>query len=355
MSKLSPPLRVAIVGAGYFGSFHYDAWRRTPEAEIVGICARRPEAAADLAAEYGAPGQPLPIFPDAAEMAEKLAPLHIVDITAPPVAHLELIRALAPKVDNIICQKPFCDGVEGARAALKIAEETGVRIAVHENIRFQPWYREIKRILDRGDLGELYQISFRLRPGDGQGPRAYMDRQPYFQSMPRFLVHETAIHWVDCFRYLFGEATSVYAELARLNPQIAGEDAGFVLMNFADGRRGLFDGNRLADHIAENRRRTMGEMLIEGAKAALRLDGDARLWLRPHGSNDETEHTFEWRDHLFGGDCVYACNRGILDAWLAGVEPEVSARRYLRNQEIEEAIYVSAEDGRRITMPAVQS
>jgi hypothetical protein len=42
-------------------------------------------------------------------------------------------------------------------------------------------------------------------------------------------------------------------------------------------------GNRLADHKAENRRLTMGEMLIEGSEGTLRLDGDGGLWLRSHG------------------------------------------------------------------------
>ena len=38
----------------------------------------------------------------------------------------------------------------------------------------------------------------------------------------------------------------------------------------------MFDGNRLADHKAENRRLTMGEMLIEGSKGTLRLNGVSR-------------------------------------------------------------------------------
>ena len=48
--------------------------------------------------------------------------------------------------------------------------------------------------------------------------------------------------------------------------------------NCADrgGARAMFDGNRLADHKAENRRLTMGEMLIEGSKGTLRLNGVSR-------------------------------------------------------------------------------
>ena len=46
-----------------------------------------------------------------------------------------------------------------------------------------------------------------------------------------------------------------------------------------------YTGNRLADHKAENRRLTMGEMMIEGSDGTLRLDGDGALWLRSHGKN----------------------------------------------------------------------
>ncbi len=113
------------------------------------------------------------------------------------------------------------------------------QVFVHENFRFQPWYSLLKTLIDKGAIGEPSQLSFRLRPGDGQGDQAYLERQPYFRDMPRFLVHETAIHWIDTFRYLFGEVTAVYARLRRCNPVIAGEDAGMILFDFANGRQGV--------------------------------------------------------------------------------------------------------------------
>ena len=94
----------------------------------------------------------------------------------------------------------------------------------------------------------------------------------------------------------------------------------------------------------------MGEMWIEGPEGTLRLDGEGRLWLRKFGENAETAQPFEWRDHLFGGDCVHLCNRHILDAWLADEEPETAAAAYLRNQEIEDAIYRSAETGTHLAV-----
>ena len=56
------------------------------------------------------------------------------------------------------------------------------------------------------------KLTFRLRTGDGQGPDAYLSRQPYFQKMEHFLVHETAVHWIDTFRFLLGDINAVYAD-----------------------------------------------------------------------------------------------------------------------------------------------
>ncbi|MEL6767663.1 MAG: Gfo/Idh/MocA family oxidoreductase, partial [Pseudomonadota bacterium] len=166
MPDLVPPIRVAVIGAGYFGRFHYDAWSRMPEVTLAAVCERDPEKARAVAEDYGAPGQPLPIFSDVRAMLEAVQP-DLVDITAPPAAHMPLLEALVPKVGHIICQKPFCAGFQAASEAVALAARHGTRIAVHENIRFQPWNEEAKRLLDRGLIGTPWQVSFRLRPGDG--------------------------------------------------------------------------------------------------------------------------------------------------------------------------------------------
>ena len=185
---------------------------------------------------------------------------------------------------RIICQKPFCGALDPARRMAGLAAEAGVDLIVHDNFRFQPWYRQLKTIIDEGSLGRIHQISFALRPGDGRGPAAYLDRQPYFQTMERFLVHETAVHFLDVFAFLLGLPDHVYADLRRLNPHIAGEDAGIIILGYDDGRRAIFDGNRLIDHAADNRRLTMGEALVEAEAASVRLDGYGRLHRRETGA-----------------------------------------------------------------------
>ena len=335
--------RIAIVGAGYFGRFHYDAWSRIEGCRLVGLCTRSGRGAGEVAAEFGVPAT----FTDLGAMLSETRP-DLLDITAPSETHLQAIAIAAPAARWIVCQKPFCRDMAEAREAVRLAQAQGARVVVHENVRFQPWYREIRRLLDDGAVGEAYQVTFRLRPGDGQGADAYLDRQPYFREMPRFLVHETGIHWIDTFRYLLGEVTAVSADLRRLNPAIAGEDAGIVQFAFANGARGLFDANRLADHAAANRRLTLGEMELEGSAGTIRLDGSARITRRKHGASDWREHVYEWQDRHFGGDCVYLTNRATLTAFREGKPAETEADAYLRNLEIEAAVYRSHKERRWI-------
>lgn len=335
--------RVATTGTGYFSQFQYEAWTRMNDVEIVAVFNRTEENGRRVAEAYGIPE----VFTDLDEMLAIAKP-DLLDIITPPVTHLDYIRIAARHRVPMICQKPFCRNLGEGEEAVRIAEAAKTLLVIHENFRFQPWYGEAKRLLEAGALGDPYEITFHLRPGDGQGPRAYLDRQPYFQTMDRFLVHETAIHLIDTFRYLMGEVGEVYARLKRLNPVIAGEDAGIILFDFAGGARGVFDGNRLVDHAAENRRLTMGEMLVEGSEAVLRLDGDGRLYLRGHGSNHEEEVSYPWENRGFGGDCVFRLQQHVVDHLGGRGAIMNTGRDYLANLAIEQAAYESDKLGRRL-------
>ena len=180
-----------------------------------------------------------------------------------------------------------------------------------------------------------------MRPGDGQGDKAYIDRQPYFQKMERFLIHETAIHLIDVFRFLFGDIKSVFANLSKLNTIISGEDAGIVIFEFKNGIRGLFDGNRLSDHIAVDRRLTIGEMLIEGSKGTLRLNGDGEIFKRKFGNNIEKKVKYKWTKKGFAGDSVFECQKQLLNHFLKGGKLINNAEEYLENIKVESYIYKS--------------
>ena len=336
-------LRVAVAGAGYFTQFQLDGWKRMPGVELAAICNRDHAKARALADRFKIPR----VYGDVAEMIEREKP-GLLDIVTPPVTHREYVGEAARRGIAVICQKPFGRGYAEALEIESVARAAGITLAVHENFRFMPHFREARRLIDAGRLGALHSIAFRLRPGDGQGPRAYLERQPYFQGMERFLVFETAIHLIDTFRYLMGEVTAVTARLRKVNPVIAGEDAGYIVFEFEGGATGLFDGNRLNDHVAQNPRRTMGECWLEGAAGVLRLDGEARLWWKPH-QQPEIEHRYDrGRDDTFGGGACDALQAHVVNHLLRKTPLENSGGDYLANMKLLEAVYASHAGGRRI-------
>lgn len=339
------PLRVAVVGTGYFSQFHLQGWQQVAGAHVVAVCDRDAARATAAASQFR--------INETATQVDALASrddIDLFDVVVPPAAQRDVLDALLPLGKPVICQKPFGRDYAEAVAVTNLAKQHGTTLVVHENFRFMPWYREAQRLVATGALGTVHNISFRLRPGDGQGADAYLNRQPYFQTMPRLLVVETAIHLIDTFRMICGEVTSVYAQLRKLNPVIAGEDAGIIVFEFDSGAAGIFDGNRLNDHVAANPRTTMGEMWLEGSAGVLRLDGDARLWFKPH-QQPERQHDYPRGSETgFGGGACGALQQHVVDALRNHRSPENTAADYLTNLQIQEAVYRSNATHQRIIL-----
>src|SRR5581483_11447370 len=134
-------LRGVALGAGYFAPFQYEAWTRIPEVEIVAMYNRTQAKAAPIMARYGVPRY----YANWKEMIDCEKP-DFVDIITPPDTHEEMCRYAAERGAHIICQKPLAPNYEISRRIVEFACAAGVRFMVHENFRWQPWYRTIKRI-----------------------------------------------------------------------------------------------------------------------------------------------------------------------------------------------------------------
>ncbi|WP_168566537.1 Gfo/Idh/MocA family protein [Crateriforma spongiae] len=333
-------LKGAVIGAGYFSQFHYDAWNRISDVEIVACCDRDLTRAKDAAQQYGIDH----VYGDVGEMLDR-HDVDFVDIITRPDTHLPLVQLAAARGLAVICQKPLAPTVAEARKLVDAADQQGVRLMVHENFRFQPWYREIKKLLDDGAIGDrLHTLSFRNRAGDGHGDDAYLARQPYFQTMEQFLIFEAGIHTIDTFRYLGGEITQAWCWHRKLNPVIAGEDTAIGVFRFQEGATGLYDANRYNESTADNPRYTFGDVLVEGNSGSIRLYDDGRLTIQRLGQK-ETPHDYSPSRHGFAGDCVFATQEHFVQNLLSGQPFETDGPSYLKSLAVQEAMYASSQSG----------
>jgi D-apiose dehydrogenase len=332
-------LKGVCVGAGYFSRFQYEAWSRIAGVKIAALCNRDVAKGKMLADEFGITN----VYATVAEMLDAEQP-DFIDIITPPETHLAFCREAYKRKINVIVQKPLAPTLAESKQIVEEAEAAGVRLMVHENFRFQPWYREIKKLLDDNVIGDkIFSSYFRMRMGDGWGEDAYVNRQPYFREMPRLLVYETGIHFIDTFRYLFGEVESVYAKLRKLNSVIAGEDAGNIHFDFKNGVQATWDANRFNESNNANPRYTFGEMLIEGNGGSIRLYCDGNITIQKLGEK-EMPHAYHHEDKNFAADCVYATQQHFVDCLSSNKPFETSGTDYLKNILLQEAVYRSSEE-----------
>ena len=325
-------LRVAGVGAGYFSQFHLQGWRAIPEVELVGWCDRDVARVKGVAA-YGS----------VEEMIDNAKP-DLVDIVTPPDTHRELVSATAAHGLPVICQKPLAPTYAEAVEVVERAERAGVPLIVHENFRWQPWYRAIKDVQVRGDIGDFTHIHFLMRMGDGWGEDAYLARQPFFREYPRLLIYETGVHFIDTFRFLLGDVATVVAETKQLNPAIRGEDAGQVLLKFRNGSTAIWDASRYNESEAANPRFTFGELRIDGTRGHLTMDLSSTIRVKRLGQ-PAVELDYPRERKNFAGDCVFFLQRHFVDCMVSGEEFESSGSDYLSNVRIVDAAYESARTG----------
>lgn len=325
-------LRGALVGCGFFGGIQMEAWRRMPDVEIVAACDPALERARQFAPRA---------WTSIEEMLDR-EELDFVDIATRPESHLELMKIVAARRLPVICQKPLAPSWKEALAIGAVVKETGVRAMVHENWRWQPWYREAKQRIANGDIGNPVTYTFRTRKRDGVGPEPYT-AQPYFREMPRLLVYETLIHHLDTARFLFGDLQGITAKLRRHNGIIRGEDQGLILAEHDRGMVGVVDGHRFLEPDSP----VMGDALFEGDETYLRIVPRGDVYLGQ-------ERVWEYREAGgYRGDSVRATQQHFVDCLRSGEPFETGVSDYLQSFAATEAAYRSAEQGRTVTIQEV--
>jgi predicted dehydrogenase len=260
-----------MVGAGHISGQHVPAWHASPDAELVAICdldRHRAENRRTQLLRFGDPD--VALFTDVAAMLREVRP-DCVDLVTRPESHLALIELAARAGAHVLCQKPLAPSLAEARWMIEVCRRAGARFMVTEMWRYLPWYRDAKRLLAEGAIGPAHYLRI-------IGPREVMrrqrpvqDQQPYFADMPRLIIYEMFVHWIDCARFLLGEIESVYARAGRVNPAIVGEDWAVLLCGHAGGATSLVESSWATPTDTPSVRRE-GDVLLEGADGALHFD-----------------------------------------------------------------------------------
>ena len=196
-------LKVGIIGCGNiaYGS-HLPAYIGNNEAKVVALCDINSEKFSRFEKFLGK----LPKYTDYKEMIEK-ENLDFVDICTPNYLHAEIAIYAMKHGLHVFCEKPDTISVENALKMKQVQEQTGKHLMVMRNNRY--WYstKELKKMIDNGDFGEIYTgrcgwIRRRGIPGRG----GWFTTKAQSGGGPLI---DLGVHMIDLAIYLMGNPKAV--------------------------------------------------------------------------------------------------------------------------------------------------
>jgi predicted dehydrogenase len=174
--------RVGLVGCGRMGATIDDEVKDRPNAQLylpyshaaaIVACERMelvavsdPVAAKALAAQerYGAAHW----YADYREMIEKEA-LDVVSVATRPGPHAEIVVFAARSgVRGVYCEKPLCNAVREMDAMLEACSRAGVKFNYGTQRRYTALYRNARRLLEAGEIGQVQAVLAHCGAGAAQ-------------------------------------------------------------------------------------------------------------------------------------------------------------------------------------------
>lgn len=222
-------MRAAVIGVGSMGTNHARVYSELNEVDLVAVADNYGDQAAKVACRLGGGVRP---YADYLTMLDEQRP-DLVSIAVPTSEHLRVARAAIERGVHVLVEKPIAASLTEAVEMARLAERHGVVLTVGHIERFNPAIIELKRRLDAGELGRIFEIHARRL-----GPFP-----PRIQDVG--VIVDLATHDLDVIHKLIDSpAQRVYAETDR-RIHSAHEDIVMGLIKFANGVLAIIDINWL--------------------------------------------------------------------------------------------------------------
>lgn len=332
-----PPLRFALLGAGFWSQYQLAGWKELSGAECVAVYNRTLARAESLAARFGVPAA----YDDVEELLRRER-VDFLDIVTAVETHADLVGVAADHGLPVICQKPLATSLEEAEEMVDTCREAGVPLYVHENWRWQAAIRAFKEALGAGRIGQPFRASIQYNSSF-----PVFDNQPFLKELEQFILADMGSHILDTARFLFGEADRLYCQTHRVHPDIHGEDVATVMLEMG-GVSVVCE----MSYASRTERERFPETFIhvEGSEGALELAPD--FWLRETTAEGTRAWRcppprYAWADPRYAAvhASIVACNANILQALGGGAEAETSGEDNLNTVRLVYGAYESAEWG----------
>ncbi|MFF2513765.1 Gfo/Idh/MocA family protein [Streptomyces sp. NPDC058086] len=263
-------LGVAVVGFGWMGRVHTQAYARVPHhfpglslrPELVAVADEVPGRAEEAAAQYGFAAA----HRDWREVAADPR-VQAVSIAAPNFLHREIGLAMAEAGKHIWIEKPVGLTAEDARAVSDAVTKAGVQGTVGFNYRSAPAVAAARELIASGEIGTVTHVRIRLFSDYAAHPEGALTWRYERERGGSGVLGDLASHGVDLARFLLGEIEALTADTAIFLPRrarptgataghtratggelgpVENEDYVNCLLRFASGARGVLEACRVS-------------------------------------------------------------------------------------------------------------
>jgi predicted dehydrogenase len=283
-------------------------------------------------------------YEDLDEMLTKEQGLNAVYIGTEPSRHLEVVKKVAPRGIDILCDKPIATNLEEADEIISIAEDSDVKLMVPFNPPYQLGVIRMKEMIESGEFGDIYHLNA-TKYGKiptvikGLNTSWFLDQEK--AGFGGFA--DIGIHAVFGLMWLVGRpAKKVYAEIGRrVHTEIPVDDFGTVFIEFEGGVIGTISAGWVNPLGFPTHLDAKFEIL--GSKKAMIVDKpyhDFKIF-----DQEKTESVNWWRV-----DVDRLIDEFIMSI-IEGREPAITGRDARAALEIIVAAYKSSEAGKEINLP----
>ena len=338
-------IRFALVGCGRIANNHMEAVRKHAElAELIAVCDVN-KAALDKAVEKtGAKG-----FASLDGLLEKSEPDCVI-LATPSGLHSEQAIRCAQAKRSVMTEKPMATRWHDGTRMVTACDAANVYLFVVKQNRRNATLQLVKQAVDKGRFGRIYMVNSNVF---WTRPQEYYDSAKWRGTWEfdggAFM--NQASHYVDLLDWLIGPVESVQAYIATLARRIEVEDTGVMSLRWRSGALGSMNVTMLT--YPKNYE---GSITIIGEKGTVRLGGIAvneiQHWefAEPEPEDELVAQASYETTSVYGfGHPLYYDN--VIKVLRGEAEPETDGREGLKSLELLIATYLSARDGRRVSLP----
>jgi UDP-N-acetyl-2-amino-2-deoxyglucuronate dehydrogenase len=339
------PIRFALVGCGRISKNHVDAIaRHQAHAELVDVCDVDAQALESAVQRTGAAGH------TSFEQMLETTRADVVALTTPSGLHPQQAVQVAATRRHVLTEKPMATRWADGQRMVRACDEAGVRMYVVKQNRGNAPLQLLKGAVDAGRFGRIYMVNVNVF---WSRPQQYYDSAKWRGTWEfdggAFM--NQASHYVDLLDWLVGPVESVMAYTGTLARRIEVEDTGVAALRWRNGAMGSVNVTMLT-----YRKNLEGSITILGERGSVRVGGvalnDIQLWEfdEPSPIDEQTRSASYDTGSVYGfGHALYYEN--VIRSLRGECEPSTDGREGLKSLELLIAMYRSARDGRRVSLP----